>query len=912
MGSARTPSLIALVAIACTAPPHATAPPLPPPDAAPVAGARDTPPPPSSSLIPPGLRLPDDVAPTAYRVRFELDPDAPSFRGHVDIDVAITRATDHVWLNAVGLALTDLRYTAGAAPQPLIALPQRTADVVGFGFGRTLAPGRVTLHLDFAGALATSDLIGLFRQQDDGRWYLYSQLESHFARTVVPSFDEPRWKTPWTVTIVAPRRHLAFSNAPIARTTARGDRTETEFAPTPPMPAYLLALAVGPFETVDAGRVGRNHVPARIIVPAGHADEAAVAAAQTGRIVDALEAYFDMPLPLAKLDQVAVPQFFGAMENPGLITYASELLLADRAHATGEFTRAYVAVAAHELAHQWFGDLVTLAWWDDLWLNESFATWMADKVGIALDPGWDPAIRVIDETQKAMLADAAPDALPLRRAIRDVDEIESSFDAIAYEKGGAVLSMFERWIGPDKFRAGVRAYLAAHAGGTATARDFQAALAAIAAPEVQGAFEQFLVQPGVPLVDVGLRCGRDQVPVVTLRQTRLLSSGPTSSIDTPWAIPVCVRWLRDGLTASMPERCALLTRATGELRLGEPGDPAIDRGACPTLVANAGAAGYYRVRYERATAARLLAALRLATAAERAGLASDTGALVDAGAAELGDALALAQALLASGDLHDQLAATELLAGTQRLVDDAHLPAWRAWIARTVRPRVGAIALTARGREPALGGRVRRDLLDLLGVAAAEPTLGRAARHLTDAWMSGKRTIAPDDLELVLRIAATSGDAGLFARMRGAARRAGDPDERGALVAALGGFRDPALVARALGAFADGSIALDDGDDLLAAAFARPETRGAAWRYLRGHFDAVIARVPPFARGAVARVVAGFCDRGLRRDADAFLRPRVAGFGEGGHVLDSALAEADRCIAARVHHAAAVARAFAR
>ncbi len=500
-----------------------------------------------------------------------------------------------------------------------------------------------------------------------------------------------------------------------------------------------------------------------------------MAAAQTGPIVAALEAYFDMPLPLAKLDQIAVPQFFGAMENPGLITFAAELLLADREHATAAFTRAYVAVAAHELAHQWFGDLVTMAWWDDLWLNESFATWMADKVGLALDPAWDPALRVLDETQKAMLADAAPDALPLRRAIHDVDEIESSFDAIAYEKGGAVLSMFERWIGPTRFRAGVRAYLARHAQGTATARDFQAALAAIAAPEVQVAFEQFLAQPGVPLVDVGLRCGADRVPVVTLRQARLLAPAAPSAAP-PWRLPVCVRWLRGGLTASMPERCVLLTAATGELALGEPGDPDADRGDCPALIANAGAAGYYRVRYDRAAAGRARAILRQATPAERLALASDAAALVDAGAGELDLALALAEALLATGDRHDQLGAIAVLARSQRLVDAAHLPAWRAWIARTVVPRVGPIALTAPAREPPLAARVRRELLALVGIAAAEPALGRRAQQLTRGWLSGKRTIAPDDLALVLRVAAATGDARLFARLRTAAIRTGDPD----------------------------------------------------------------------------------------------------------------------------------------
>jgi alanyl aminopeptidase len=894
--------LAACVIAACHAT-SATVPPPPPRDAAVAVVAAAVPSPPAA-LFPPALRLPDDVAPTAYRVRLEIDPGAPTFRGHVDIDVAIARATDHVWLDAVGLALTEPRYTVGADDRALVAIPARSADVVGFRFASALAPGPATLHLDFAGTLA-GDLTGLFRQQDGGHWYVFSQLESHYARTVLPSFDEPRWKTPWTVTIVAPRQLAVFSNAPIARTIARGDRTETTFAPTPPMPSYLLAVAVGPFEVVDAGKVGRGHVPARIVVPAGHADEARIAAAHTGAIVLALEDYFDMPLPLAKLDQVAVPQFFGAMENPGLITFDADLLLADEPHATGEFVRDYTSVAAHELAHQWFGDLVTLAWWDDLWLNESFATWMADKVGLAIDPTWDPALRVVDETNKAMTADAEAATQPLRRTINAVDEIESSFDAIAYEKGGAVLSMFERWIGPARFRDGVRAYLRAHAQGTATARDFQAALAGIAAPEVQDAFDQFLEQPGVPLIDVGLRCAADQVPIVTLHQQRLIATGAPPAGAPRWKIPVCVRWFRAGLTATMPERCTLLTTETGELPLGD-----ADRGACPMVVANAGAAGYYRVRYDRAAAGRLRGSVRALAPAERVGFAADSAALVDAGVGELDDALALAQALLATGDAHDQVAALGVLARSGRLVDEAHLAAWRGWIVRTLGARAARTALRGPARESAIAGRARRALLELVGVAAAAPDLGRAAHRLALAWMSGNRTISPDDLDLVLRIAAASGDAALFARLVRAAHRTPDPEIRGALIGALGAFRAPALVERALAAVADGTVAIDDVDEVFDGVFDRPETQRAGWRYLRGHFDAILARLPLFGRGAIARAVAAFCDPTLRREAEAFLRPRVAGLAEGGHALDSALAEIDRCVAVRAHHASAVARQF--
>jgi aminopeptidase N len=873
--------------------------------------ARPAPPPapapPPSDPAPPALRLPDDVVPTAYRVRFDLDPDKDAFSGHVDIDVRVARATDHVWLDATGLALTAPAYTAAGAAHPMVALPRRTEDVVGFRFAGALGPGPATLHLDFAGK-AGGDFSGLFREQDGGRWYLYSQFESSFARRAVPSFDEPRWKTPWQVTVVAPAAQQVFSNTPVHRSANNADGTRTvEFEPTPPLPSYLVAVAVGPFEVVDGGTSGKGRVPTRIVVPAGHAAEAAYAARTTGAIVGALEDYFDMPLPLAKLDLVAVPSFFGAMENPGLITFSAEILLAGKGHDTEAFHHQFVWIAGHELAHQWFGDLVTLAWWDDLWLNESFATWMADKVGAALDPHWDAAVRVVDETNKAMLADTSPSARPLHREIRAAADIEGSFDAISYEKGGAVLSMFERWVGPDTFRDGVRAYLRAHAHGTATDGDFLAAIAAVATPEVTGAFAGFLDQPGVPLVHVGLRCRDREPPTLVLRQERLVpltgAARPAapSAASVLWKVPMCVRWLGRG--GGGGETCRLLAGERGELAL-----PTRD---CPAAIeANAGAAGYYRVRYEGDLQARLVKHLRALTPAERLALAADTGALVAAGDADLGATIDLARSLLATRDRHAELAAVDLVAGTGAYVDDAHRGAWRRWVIRELGARARAIGL-APAREPrAIDVRLRERLLRVVGVAAGDPRLEASARRLADAWLAGKRAIDPDDLGLVLSIAAGGGDARLFDRMLDAARREKDGDDRAALLTGLAGFRDPALIDRALRLYLDGPFPLNETGRLMQTLFARPETQDAAWAFLETNYDAVVAKLPRFVRRYVAYTAAGFCDAAHRKEADGFLRPRVTALRGGERALGQALAAVDRCIALRARNAAAVARYF--
>jgi aminopeptidase N len=850
---------------------------------------------------PPALRLSDDVVPTSYRVRWVVDADRDAFTGHVDIDVDVRRATDHVWLNAVGLAITAPSYTQGGADRPLAAIGKRTDDVVGFRLAAAAAPGPLTVHLDFAGKSGLNEFAGLFREIDTGRTYLYSQFESSFARRAVPSFDEPRWKTPWTVTLVVPAGQQAFSNTPVREVRPHPDGSrDVEFEPTPPLPSYLVAIAVGPFETVDAGRIGKTQVPARIVVPAGHVAETMYAARETGAVVAALEDYFDMPLPLAKLDLVAVPQFFGAMENPGLITFQSSILLAAPGHDGNDFRHQFLWIAGHELAHQWFGDLVTLAWWDDLWLNESFATWMADKVGERLDPHWDAAIRNADETEKAMQADAMPGSRPLHREIRAASDIEGSFDAIAYEKGGAVLSMFERWVGPDRFRAGVRTYLAAHARGTATAGDFLSAIAGVASPEVRDAFSGFLDQAGVPLVRVTLRCDAGAKPILALTQERLGDPAAT----TRWKVPMCVRWWAHA-GAPAAERCALLDGATGTFEL--------DATSCPEVVdANAGAAGYYRVAYDPALGARIIKHLAALAPAERLGLAGDTAALVDTGDLDLGRALELARALLGHRDPHAQLAAVDLIARTGALVDDAHRAAWQRWVIAQLGARARKV-----GFAPALGAdevsaRARDRLLQVDGAVAADPQLGAEARRLADAWLSGRKMIDPDDLDLVLEVAAVRGDAALFDRISQAALRSHDADEVSALVGAIASFRDPALVERAIGLFIDGSFDLRTAGRIIEGMFAHPETQERAWAVLEARFDAAVARLPRFVAGYIALTASGFCDAAHRKDADDFLRPRVTKLAGGERSLGQALAQVDRCIALRARNADAVARWFAK
>jgi alanyl aminopeptidase len=612
---------------------------------------------------PPGLRLPGTAAPLSYDLRLEVNPDEPLFRGRVEITTKLANQTDVIWLHAVGLTISSATFRDGAYTGVLTTLPG-TEEMVGLRLDRAAGPGEITLVFAYTGKLGSGQQ-GLFRQRYNDSWFVYTQSESVFARRFVPSFDEPRFKPAWRVTLVVPAAHTALANAPASREQVLPDgRREVTFAEIGPMPSYLLAIAVGPFALVDAGTIGRAKIPVRIAVARDDAKRVGIARKELPAIAAALERYLDRPLPWPKLDFVAVPTFFGAMENIGLVTFARRYLVAPPRGA-------FVRIAAHELAHQWFGNTVTHAWWDELWLTEAITELVSNHVIRAL--GVERDERLESYLDGEMVSEDEPPRA-LRQPIRTTADIEGTFGSTAYERGSWVLETFARYAGETAVRDALRAYVAEHAGGTVTSADLARALAAASSPALGAALASVAERPGVPVVELALRCDGTR-PTLEARARNGVS------------FPICVRYAG----AKVRRTCALVG-ATTEVPL--------ETATCPAwVIGNAGGEGYYRVAW---TGAAPAGALATATSLEQLALATDLVVALRSKQPPFALAARMLQAFAARSQAPSQSAARLIARELDALVPDEDRAAWSTWLAKLPR---GAKLLRTR---PSLQPRIAR------------------------------------------------------------------------------------------------------------------------------------------------------------------------------------------------------------
>jgi aminopeptidase N len=851
----------------------------------------------ASSSATPALRLPEGARPLRYALTLTVVPGEAKASGEIAIDIELARPHSFLWLNADDLTVSSASIDAAASTVTLLAGHDQ---FVGFAFEPALPAGRHRLMLAFEAEQARNSTRGIFALQQGGDWYAMTQFEALSARRAFPCFDEPGFKVPWQLTLRVPRDLVAIANTPVvSETDIGGGIKSVRFAETPPLPSYLVAFAVGPWGTVNVGRIGLGPTPMRIVAPAGRSTETAFVAGAYPQILQRIEHWFGIAHPYPKLDQVAIPLTVGfAMENVGLITYGAPTILAKPDAASAAFRHRAAAVGAHEMAHQWFGNLVTMAWWDDTWLNEAFATWFAAKMVDAWNPAYEHGAARASERAEAIHEDMLGSARRIREPVASRGDIFNAFDSITYQKGATVIDMFEGWIGEEPFRRGVQRYLAAHRDANANAADFLDALGAAAHRPVSDAFSTFLDQNGVPQVDVRLRCSARRAQLA-FEQHRLTPLGENDARNQRWQVPVCARYGSGGATR---ESCLLLAEKTATIELR----------ACPDfVVANAGGRGYYVADYREGLLERVATHRNALTAPEYAGLLYDLRALVRAGAVSGGEALEWARAAASAHDRHVVEAAIALATFVRdTLVDERTRPQFNAFVREAFGPRTRQLGFAPRRHESDDDQLLRRALIRL--VAPIDGMMAAEARRLATAWLANRRAIDPGMVDLVLVIAAQTGDAAMLDAFLAEAKRTSDSLDRRNLMVALLSFTDPVLAEGGMRVLLDPAFDIRESETALYLSDRINPPRRETHAFIAANFDALEKRVSRDTPGYWPKYAGRLCSDADRAQVEAFWRERINRYEGATRNFAEALEQISLCAALRSAQGTAVAEFLAR
>jgi puromycin-sensitive aminopeptidase len=818
-------------------------------------------------------RLPRTATPSRYDIRLEPDLTALTFRGQETVALDVRETVTELFCNAVELVIdsASLENDRGDTIRAIATIDD-TTERCRLALASPAAPGRWRLRLSFRGTL-NDKLRGFYRsvyKDPDGvsRTMAATQFEATDARRAFPCWDEPSFKAVFAVTLVIDPALTAVSNTAIVSETVENGRKVLRFADSIVMSTYLVAFVVGELEATDATRVGTT--PLRVWCVPGKKRLARFGHEIGAASLAFFEDYYGLPYPGDKLDLLAIPDFAaGAMENLGAITFRETALLVDETAASHAELERIADVVAHENAHMWFGDLVTMTWWNGIWLNEAFATFMEMLAVDAWKPEWQRWSTFGVSRAAALSLDGLHSTRPIEFPVTSPRDADAMFDVLTYEKGAAVLRMLEQYLGPSVFRDGVRDYLRTHRFANADTGDLWAALGRAARQPIPAVMDGWIFRPGYPVVTLSRDAG-GQLVLAQQRFNYLRAPLPpaVAEAEQPWQVPVQLR-LHGAGSAVTEERVLLADR---EARVSAP-----ER--VQAVVANAGGHGFYRVRYAPDLLEALLLRLDTLAPIERFNLVNDAWALAVAGLMPLTAYVDLTARLRDERDRN----VWSVVIGSFNVLNRIIEPGDRRRLEALVRDRAAqafaALGWTPRPGEDELTRQLRGDLVRALGILGNDPAVQARAAEVYAAHLGDRGAIDPNVLPAVIAVLACVGDRSRYAEFLEAFRSAKTPQEEQRYLYALAGFQPPELARETLERAINGEIRTQDAPFVVRGMLMTVYTRELAWDFVKRHWDAMDQRYPKHGMRRLAEGVTGLTTAALEADVTRFFAEKKPQFG---------------------------------